>query len=328
MKQKIIIKILDRASAFMDHDQVQRLQLIMQEELHHYTVEEECTALSVKNNLLDFVKLFLAAKKIDGLSHKTLHNYWLILARFTATICKDIDQITDIDIRVYLAHYSQTGVKNSTLGSTVTALKSFFSWLEGQEYIRKNPMRNMKQTKVEKRVRKALNDEELELLRCACETEREKAVVEFMYSTGCRVSEVASVDKDDISWSKKSLMVVGKGNKEREVYLSARAVLFLHNYLRTRNDINPALFVCCKRPYARMGIRSLEEIIKGLGKRAELNKDIHPHILRHTLATHLLRSGVSLSVVQRILGHESCSTTEIYAHIDQEDVQLAHRKHA
>jgi integrase/recombinase XerD len=217
---------------------------------------------------------------------------------------------------------------NSTLAATVTPLKSFFSWLEGQEYIRKSPMKNIKQTKTPKRVRKALSDDELELLRCTCETPREKAIVEFMYSTGCRVSEVASVNKDDINWNKRSLMVVGKGDKEREVYLNAKAVLLLHNYLATRTDTKPALFVCSKKPYNRLGSRSFEEIIKELGERANLSKNIHPHILRHTLATHLLRAGVPLPVVQRILGHESCSTTEIYAQIDQEDVQTAHRKHA
>lgn len=210
----------------------------------------------------------------------------------------------------------------------MTPLKSFFSWLTDQEYIQKNPMRNIKQTKVEKRVRKALSDEELERLRCVCETPREKAIVEFMYSTGCRVSEVESVNISDINWSKRSLMVIGKGNKEREVYLNARAILMLHNYLATRTDNNSALFVCSKGEHARMGVRSLQKTIKELGKRAEISKNVHPHILRHTLATNLLRSGVPLSVVQRILGHENCSTTEIYCQLAQEDVQIAHRKHA
>jgi integrase/recombinase XerD len=328
LKQEIIIRILDRASDFLDHDEIQQLQLIMHEELQYFNVEPECVALTVKNNIHDYVNLFLAAKKIDGLAISTLHNYWLILRKFAANMFKDVDKITDIDIRLYLNECSKRKIKNSTLGSIVTPLKSLFSWLTDQEYIPKNPMKNIKQTKPEKRVRKALSDEELERLRCACETPRENAIVEFMYSTGCRVSEVESVNIRDINWQKQSLMVIGKGDKEREVYLTARALLMLQNYLETRHDNNPALFVCSKGEHARMGVRSLQEIVKELGERAGLSKKIHPHILRHTLATHLIRSGVPLSVVQKILGHESCATTEIYAQIAQEDVQMAHRKHA
>jgi integrase/recombinase XerD len=228
---------------------------------------------------------------------------------------------------MYLAHYSQTGIKNSTLGTTVTALKSFFSWLADQEYIRKSPMKNIKQTKPEKRVRKALTDEELELLRSTCKTDREKSIIEFFYSTGCRLDEVVKLNKEDINWFNKSCMVIGKGDKEREVYISARASLFLKNYLQGRRDSNPALFVSGKLPHGRLGYRSFEEIFRELGERAGINKNVHPHIMRHTMATNLLRNGTSLAIVQRILGHEDASTTEIYAQLDKEDIQTAHRKH-
>jgi integrase/recombinase XerD len=281
LKEEIIIKILDRASQFLDLESLQKLRLIMQEEMYHFTVISECTDLAVRHNLPARIGLYLAAKKIDGMSPKTIKNYWLILDRFSRIVCKDIDGITDIDIRMYLAQYSQTGIKNSTLSSVITTLKSFFSWLVGQDYLQKNPMWNIKATKVEKRIRKSLSDEELELLRVACKTEREKAIIEFLYSTGCRLDEIHKLDRADIDWFNKSCRVIGKGNKEREVYLSARALLFLQKYLQTRNDMQPSLFIARKLPNNRLSGRSFEDIVKELGVRAGIAKSIYPHILRN-----------------------------------------------
>jgi integrase/recombinase XerD len=327
MKEEIIIKVLNRASEFIDLETCRKLQLIMQEEMQHYTVEPECTALAVRHNLPSKIGLYLASKKIDGMSPKTIKNYWLILNRFSTIICKDIDQITDIDIRMYLAQYLQTGIMDSTLSTVVTTLKSFFSWLVGQDYLQKTPMWNIKSTKVKKRVRKALSDEELELLRCTCKTEREKAIVEFFYSTGCRLDEVHKLNRNDIDWINKSCRVIGKGNKEREVYLSARAVLFLQKYLQTRSDMQPSLFIARKLPHNRLSGRSFEDIVKDLGKRAGIQKNLHPHILRHTFANALLNNGASLAEVQRLLGHEDSATTLIYAQLNNEDIQISHKKH-
>jgi len=326
LREEIIIKVLDRASGFLDMETVRKLQLIMQEEMQHCTITAECTALALRHNLPSRVGLYLAARRIDGMSPKTIKNYFLILNRFSTIVCKDVDAITDIDIRMYLAHYSQTGIQNSTLSTVVTTLKSFFSWMTGQDYIPKNPMWNIKSTKVKKSLRKALTDEELELLRYACKTEREKAIIEFFYSTGCRLDEVHKLNRDDINWINKSCVVIGKGSKEREVYISARAILFLKNYLQTRTDSNSGLFVASKLPHNRLSGKSFEDIIKELGVRAGISKNIHPHILRHTMATNLLRNGASLAAVQRLLGHESPVTTQIYAQMDKEDIQMIHRK--
>lgn len=327
MKEEIIIKVLDRASDFLDLDTIRKLQMIMREEMHHYTVIPECTALALRHNLPSRVALYLAARRVDGMSPKTLKNYFLILNRFSNIVCKDVDAITDIDIRMYLAHYSQTGVQNSTLSTVVTTLKSFFSWMTGQEHIQKNPMWNIKSTKVKKSLRKALTDEELELLRYACKTERERAIVEVFYSTGCRLDEIYKLNREDIDWINKCCVVIGKGNKEREVYFSARAILFLKSYLQTRTDLKPGLFVASKLPHDRLSGKSFEDIIKELGVRAGITKNIYPHILRHTMATNLLKNGASLVAVQKLLGHESPVTTQIYAQMDKEDIRSIHRKH-
>ncbi len=327
MREEIILRILNRASEFISVDQAQRLQLIMQEELYHYNITPKCTDLALRHDLPNRIGLYLASKKIDGMSEKTLKNYWLVLNKFSQYVAKDVDKITDIDIRMYLAKYSQTGIKNSTLATLITSLKAFFNWLVGQDYIHKSPMWNIKSTKVEKRLRKSLTDEELELLRCACKTDREKAIIEFFYSTGCRLDEVHKLNRDDIDWINKCTKVIGKGNKEREVYLSARAVLFLKNYLQSRHDAKPGLFVGERYPHNNLSGRGIEDIFKELGIRAGIAKNIHPHLLRHTMATNLLRNGASLSAVQHLLGHEDPATTEIYAQLDKEDIQSIHRKH-
>jgi integrase/recombinase XerD len=187
-------------------------------------------------------------------------------------------------------------------------------------------MWNIKQPKVEKRLRKPLSDDVLELLRNVCATDREKAVVEFFYSTGCRLDEVYKLNRDDINWYNKSCMVIGKGNKEREVYISARSALFLKNYLEARRDSNPALFVGVRQPHLRLSGRAIEDIFGELGTRAGIKRKIHPHLMRHTMATNLLRNGASMSAVQGLLGHEDPATTQIYAQLDKDELHNIHRK--
>jgi integrase/recombinase XerD len=233
-----------------------------------------------------------------------------------------------MDIRVYLAAYTKTGVKNTTIATTISCLKSFFGWLETQDYINKSPMRKVKNIKIEKRLRKPLSQEELEMLRIACKTVREKAIVEFFYSTGCRLDEVYKLNKGDINWNTDSCMVIGKGNKERRVFLNAKARVHLWKYIASRKDNNEALFVTGRGKLNRLGPRSFEEIFGDLGRRAGLTKRVHPHLLRHTMATSMLNNGASLAAVQGLLGHEDPATTQIYAELNQEELHLTHKRHS
>ena len=225
-----------------------------------------------------------------------------------------------MDIRRYLAWYTKKGVKNSTLATIISALKSFFGWLENEEYISKSPMRKIKNIKVEKRVRKALNREELEMLRDACRTLREKALVEFFYSTGCRLDEAQKLNIADVDWSNGKVMVIGKGDKERPVYLNARAILHLRKYLASRNDSNHSLFVSERQPHDRLGRRAIERTFSTLGKRAGINKPVYPHLLRHTTASTMLQNGATMEEVQHYLGHDSPVTTQIYAEMDTQSI--------
>jgi integrase/recombinase XerD len=327
LKEEIIIRVLDKAYTFLQPEQVQELRTILDEELYNYTITQACTALVVTDNMPGRIMLFLAAKRLDGLSINTIKNYKLILQRFAFTVHKDIEQVDVMDIRMYLALCTRSRLKNSSLATIISSLKSFFGWLENEEYILRSPMRKIKTTKVEKRVRKALTREELEMLRDACSTLREKALVEFFYSAGCRLDEAQQLNKESIDWNNGTVMVIGKGNKERPVYLNARSILHLKKYLMSRTDNSPALFVSERQPHARLGRRAIEVEFSSLGKLAGITKQVYPHLLRHTTATNMLQGGASLSEVQNYLGHESPATTQIYAHLSTDAIKQSHNKH-
>lgn len=327
MKEELIIRILTRASSFIIDEQVKQLRLILDEEFYHINVTSECTALAITENMPGKVMLFLAAKKLDGMSMHTIKNYGFILRRFCTVLHKDIEQITSMDIRMFLALRSKDGLKNSSMAATIAALKSFFSWLENEEYIIKSPMRKIKNIKVEKRLRKALTREELEMLRDTAKDLREKALLELFYSTGCRLDEIQKLNISDIDWANNQVRVIGKGNKERIVFLNARARIHLKKYLKSRKDTQPYLFVAVRSPHERLGRRAIQKTFSQLGIKAGLNFDVYPHLIRHTTATHMLQGGATLSEVQNYLGHDSPDTTQIYAQIDNETVKQSHLKH-
>lgn len=327
MKEEFIIRFLDKAQGFIEFEKIKKLKQILEEELYNYDFQPKVTALVPINNIIEKIFIFLAAKKLDGRSKNTLEAYKRYLLHFSRFIQKDVEHITTMDARMFLATYVKAEVKNNTIATIISILKSFFEWLETNDYIAKSPMRKIPTTKVEKHLRKALTPEELEMLRVACKTERENALVEFFYSTGCRLDEVQKLNKDDILWSEGSLRVIGKGNKERQVFLNAKAKIHLWRYLNIRTDVNEALIVSSKNPYGRLGRRSIEIIFNDLGKRAGITKQVYPHLLRHTTATNMLNSGASLMEVQKYLGHDSPVTTQIYAQLDTEAIRYSHKKH-
>jgi integrase/recombinase XerD len=240
---------------------------------------------------------------------------------------KNVEDIQTNDIRMYLAAYQKhTDCKNTTLESEIAGLKSFFGWLEDEERINRSPMRKIKTPKTEKRMREALSPEELELLRDSCRTLRERALVEFFYSTGCRLDEVVKVNKSDIDWQDLSLHVIGKGDKERIVLISDKAKVHIRKYLLSRLDECESLFVTERHPIRRLGRRSMEREFEALGKAAGIAKPVFPHIIRHTTATDLLNHGATLYEVQEYLGHENPITTQIYASVSHESIRAAHKK--
>ena len=234
----------------------------------------------------------------------------------------------DNDVKAYLYNFQKTrNVSNRTLDSVRSILSSFFSWASAEGYLEKNIMISVKPIKYRRKQRGSLDDYELEKLRSACETIRDEALVEFLYSTGCRVSELVNVNKEDVNIKDGEVTLIGKGDKERKSYLTAHASLALQEYLKSRDDDNNALFVSKVKPHNRLKKGAIEKIIGELGVKAGIDKKVYPHLIRHTTATMGLQHGMDVTEIQKMLGHANIETTMIYAEVNQNDVKTSHKKY-
>lgn len=281
-----------------------------------------------RSDLRRRIKYYLGAKKIDGLSERTLKNYKANLESFAAKVEKSTAKITTDDIRGYIAYLDETRhLKETSLQTHINTLRAFFGWLTVEEKIKKNPMAKIKSLKLDKKgARQALTVEELERLRDACKTYREKALIEFLVSTGCRLSEVAQLRAADLNLADRSVQVTGKGDKDRVVYFSVRARLMIEEYMMQRKG-GDGLFVSSKSPYEPLKPRAIQRIVHSLSERAGLEGRVHPHLLRHTFATHALNGGMDVTVIQRLLGHEDIATTQIYAELNEKGVRHQYNKY-
>lgn len=324
--EEFIIKAIGKLS--LEYPEIDQLKVrdLLYESLYNFQIlpiEQSLVASDIEEKMM----LFLASKKIEGKSDSTIYNYRLILQKFAQRVIKPISTVNIMDIRIYLAAVTK-GLKPTTINSIMSCLKTFFTWLEYEEYIPKNPTIKLKQFKTPKRLRKSLTVEELEKLRDACVTVRERAIIEFTFSTGLRVSEVVQTNIEDLHFGdNNSLRVIGKGNKEREVYFSPKAKLYIEKYISSRRDNSPALFVSQRYPHSRIGARSIEKEIAKIAERAGFKKAVFPHLLRHTMATLAIQSGAKLTTIQHLLGHEDPSTTQIYAETSLEEVKHEYRQH-
>lgn len=280
-----------------------------------------------RSNLPRRVEAFLAAKRIDGCRPKTIKGYRERLKMFMTQCSKPVQQITTDDLREYLAYLvDERHLMDNSVQAHINTLRSFFSWLVDEDNIRKSPMRKIKSLKIDKlRSRHPLTAEQLELVRDGCKGYKEKALVEFLVSSGCRVSEVAGLRVDDIDWRDRKCKVIGKGNKERTVYFSVRAKLMLQLYISERRG-GEALFASSRAPYEPLTDRGIEKMISKLGKRIGMERPLYPHLMRHTFASHALNCGMELTIIQHLLGHSDPKTTLIYAEIDPIRVQYEYNR--
>ncbi|MDO6449213.1 tyrosine-type recombinase/integrase [Oceanobacillus profundus] len=276
--------------------------------------------------LLEATKSYEADKRIEGFSPQTLNAYRLqakLLVNFLGNT--KMNDITTQHLKQYLAE-SSNELKPSSLSHRIRFIRSLFRWSHEEGIIDSNPASKIKEPKIGKRIPKFLTEREIEHLRDACFTPMEKALFEFMFSTGCRIGEIVTLDRNSINWGSQSAIVRGKGDKEREVYFNIRFDIWLNKYLNSRNDNDSAIFVTERSPH-RMSIAQMRYIIKRISNRAGINKTIHPHQLRHSYATHLLNNGAPLEVIQSLLGHEKSETTRIYAQLSGRLRQEFYRKH-
>lgn len=276
-------------------------------------------------NLIYYIDSYLSAKQLDGLSKVTIGNYKLQLKLFSKEINKNVEDITTAHIRNFLSKY--TNIKISTMATKISILKSFFVWLLEEEIIQKDPTSKIKTPKFNKNNPKYLNVDELEMLREACQTLRQRAFVEVLYATGCRLSEIHNMNIKDIDFNSFTAKVIGKGNKEREVFFSLKAIHHLKKYLQTRDDDCEALFVTERKEHRRLSHRGIQREIKIVAKNSTIEKNVTPHVLRHTLASLSLNNNMDIAVISNILGHSNISTTQIYAHVTDENKRYQYKKH-
>lgn len=329
IRTTIIDNVSMAVREILTDDQLQTVQNALTLQLNAYELQERTTEVAVIDNTPDsMLSKFIATKRIEGKSEATIQRYRDACYMMIHALCKPLTEITTYDLRYYLASYkAQRKVSNRTLDGIRRCFSSFFSWLSAEGLIGRNPCAALAQIKYTKVVKKPYTGPEMERLKQACTSIRDLALLEFLYASGCRVSEVVRLDRTDINFLTRDAVVLGKGNKERTVYLTPVALMHLTDYLNSRKDNNPALFASLKLPYNRLSKAGIETTLKLIGKRAGV-ANVHPHRYRRTLATNLLDRGANIQDVAAILGHADLKTTQVYCYISQQNVQAAYRKYA
>lgn len=327
MKEQFICEILHYLPSFQT-DQLSEIKEAIRIVLCKYDISTKETALQViDNSSLHYLRMYLESCEQAGKSPGTIGLYKFHISHFLSYVNKDVIYISDDDLYSYLYNYRhQRTVSNAYLNQLRLVLNSFFKWLIKKRILTSNPVDSIDPVKCQKKVKKPLSAKEVEMLRSACESERDLAIVECLYSTAVRASELLQLNRSDISFSKDDIIVLGKGNKERITYLNARSHIHLQNYLALRTDDNSALFVSSKAPHDRLTRRGLESILNKIASSANV-ENVHPHRFRRTSATDLLNAGMPIEQVQELLGHKSIETTRIYCTINQEAVKHNHKRY-
>jgi len=324
MKNSLIRTINSEMNSYLNNYQLEKLNEILEYNLYKYDVIE---VEKDKKDDVDYAGLFIASKKVEGCSERTLNYYKTTIDNMLEQINKEIKTVDTDDLRSYLTSYQEkNNCSKVTIDNIRRILSSFFSWLEDEDYIIKSPIRRIHKIKTTKVVRETYSDETIEKLRDSCEEIRDLALIDFLTSTGVRVGELVKLNKNDINFEDRSCIVFGKGSKEREVYFDARTKLHLEKYLSMRKDDNPALFVSLLSPYDRLEISGVEIRLRKLGRDLELQR-VHPHKFRRTMATKAIDKGMPIEQVQRLLGHAKIDTTLQYAMVNQNNVKLSHHKY-
>lgn len=325
IRNKIILALENNFST----EQLQMIDMAVAKALVGLKVEREETLPSTQvQEIPQEIYEFFARKRLKGCSLGTLEQYKYVIKEFFAWLNKDIKSVKDIDILAFLDYRMNVRkLSKRTVDGNRLVLSSFYTYMHDTGKMSYNPMATIDRIKFKEKVREPLNDMELEKVRNACLTLREKALFEVLYSTGARVSEIVKINYSGIDFENRSLIVTGKGDQERYVFLNAKAIVAIQNYKAERKDNSDALFVSIKKPFNRLGKAAVEAIIRDIGKRSGIGRNVFPHLMRHTFATDMLGHGADINVVSKLLGHKKMETTQIYAKTSREMLENAHKKH-
>lgn len=320
MEEKFV-EIINEMAEVLNAAQLKKLQEVLLKHLADNSLERK----DISN--YEYLKMFLEAKQIEGCSERTIKYYRVTIEHLLKNVQNPIRKITTEMMREYLVDYQKiNNCGKTTVDNIRRNISSFFSWLEEEDYILKSPMRRIHKIKTKKAVKNIITDEEIEKLRDNCRNLRDTAMIDLLYSTGIRVGELVKLNIEDINFSERECVVFGKGDKERKVYFDAKSKIHLKNYIESRTDNNPALFVTLNAPYDRLKISGVEIRIRELGRLLNLGK-VHPHKFRRTMATRAIDKGMPIEQVQKILGHSQIDTTMQYAIVNQNNVKASHRRY-
>ena len=312
--EKLIMKIEQKMIKILDNIEMDQLHKVLADCFRDIAVTQKNGDDNQEEK--DYVEIFICAKRVEGCSERSLKYY--------STTVKLIE--TE-DIRTYLAEYfKDRNCSKVSLDNIRRIISSFFSWLEEESYIIKNPVRRIHKIKTTKIIKETYTDENIEILRDNCMSKRDLAIIDLLNSTGMRVGELVRLSIGDVNFNERECIVLGKGDKQRKVYFDARTKIHLQDYLKSRVDDNQALFVSLLKPYNRLHISGVEIRMRQLGRKLNIKK-VHPHKFRRTLATRAIDKGMPIEQVQQLLGHQKIDTTMHYAMVNQNNVKIAHRKY-
>lgn len=320
MEEKIVV-VINEMAEYLSISQMKKLQEVM---LRAFA-EKEQDKRDISND--EYLKLFLEAKKIEGCSERTIQYYGTTINKMLGMVKDPIRKITTEQIREFLSKYQKiNNCSKVTVDNVRRNISSFFSWLEEENYILKSPMRRIHKIKTNQQVKEVISDEDIEKLRDNCPCQRDLAIIDLLYSTGIRVGELVNLNITDIDLDARECVVFGKGGKERKVYFDAKAKLHVQEYIDSRTDSNPALFVTLDSPHDRLKISGVEIRVRQLGRQLSLQR-IFPHKFRRSTATRAIDKGMPIEQVQKLLGHSQIDTTMQYAIVSQNNVKSSHQKY-
>ena len=332
--EKIIENVINQMIPHLNQEQLEHLSNVLYVNFHGKEIREECTELVPCGLEGDEakVKMFIASKKAVNRQDNTLRQYSREIHNMLDFLGKRIEDITGMDLRYYYGVMrEQRGIKMSTMQTRLHYLSSFWDFLIMEELVQSNPVKKVGMLKLEKIIKNRIRRKSWKLCGQAVAHFGIGRLVEFLYSTGVRVSELVSLNVKDIEMGKQELIVYGKGSKERKTYLTDGAKFYLRRYLQTRNQEegleNKPLFETLDKPHDRLTVAGVQHMLRELGKRAKVD-NVHPHRFRRTIATDLLNRGMPIEQVKEFLGHEKLDTTMIYCTVREESVQASHRKYA
>ena len=328
MKETIIKEIEQKLLRYLDNAQMEMLHRTLKSCLDNVTfiMQEDSIKDIFEYSNMELIDKFIASEEIEGCSKRTTQYYKSTLVMLENRTDIHFPHMTTDHLRTYLTDYQKiNNCSKVSIDNIRRNLSSFFSWLEEENYILKSPMKRIHKIKTDKVIKETLSDEALECLRDSCDNLRDLAIIDLLASTGMRVGELVNINIEDIDFENRECVVFGKGNKERPVYFDARTKIHLKNYLKSRTDDNPALFVSLDKPFNRLQISGVEIRLRNLGRRLGIHR-VHPHKFRRTVATRAIDKGMPIEQVQSLLGHSQIDTTMHYAMVNQNNVKESHRK--